>query len=65
MIWATAIATQPARQFWGVEDEIFINHRPVYMRGNQKEFMGFSWDGGCVKELRGGIQVQTILWSIL
>lgn len=30
---------------WEVEDEIFINHRPVYMRGNQKEFMGFSWDG--------------------
>ena len=29
---------------WEVEDEIFINHRPVYMRGNQKEFMGFSWD---------------------
>lgn len=38
-------AVRKAHKSWEVEDEIFINHRPVYMRGNQKEFMGFSWDG--------------------
>ena len=38
-------AVRKAHKSWEVEDEIFINRRPVYMRGNQKEFMGFSWDG--------------------
>lgn len=38
-------AVKKDHDFEEVEKEIFLHHRPVYMRGNQKNFIGISWDG--------------------